>query len=196
MTVQPSQPAAVGPLSTEHLNEISAAQRRSKKILRAAGIAAFSGWSMVIFAVVTLMFAIMSDWSAWAIGIGLALCGVNELRGGALLRRMEARGARVLGWNQIFLGALIIGYALWSLRSAIGNPALNSMMQGTGDPQIDALASQLTVAVTWGLYGSMAVVGLVVPGLTAIYYFTRGPLVTRFCRETPEWVVEVIRRRG
>lgn len=196
MTVQPSNPESSGPLSAEHLNEISAAQKRGKKILRAAGVAVFSGWSMVIFAAVTLMFAFLSDWSAWAIGIGLAVCGINELRGGALLRKMEARGASVLGWNQILLGAIIIAYALWSLKSAIGNPALKSITQGTGDPQIDAIASQLTTAVTWALYGSMAVVGLVVPGLTAIYYFTRGPLVTRFRRETPEWVVEVIRRRG
>ena len=191
MTIQPSTTGSPGPLSAEHLNEISAAQQRSKKILRAAGIAAFSGWSMVVFSVLTLMFAFLSDWSAWAIGIGLALCGVNELRGGALLRKMEARG-----WNQVLLGALIIGYALWSLSSAMSNPVLKSMVQGTGDPQIDALASQLTTAVTWGLYGSMAVVGLIVPGLTAIYYFSRSPLVTRFRRETPEWVVEVIRRRG
>jgi len=192
MTVLPSNPA--GPLSPEHLNQISDARKRAKKILRAAGMAAFSGWSMAVFAVLTLAFAFMSDWSAWAIGIGLAACAAAELRGCVLLRKMEPRGASVLGWNQVFLAVLITAYALWSLYSASKNPALGAMVQGTGDAQIDAMAKELTTVVTWALYGTMAVVGLVVPGLTAIYYFTRRPLVTKFRRETPEWVMEVIWR--
>jgi len=186
--------SAPGPLSAEHLNQISDARKRAKKILRAAGMAAFSGWSMAIFAALTLAFAFMSDWSAWAIGIGLAACAATELRGCALLRKMEPRGALVLGWNQVFLAVLITAYALWSLYSTSKNPALGAMVRGTGDPQIDAMAKELTTVVTWALYGTMAVVGLVVPGLTAIYYFTRAPLVTKFRRETPEWVMEVIRR--
>ncbi|MBX3380204.1 MAG: hypothetical protein KF805_08905 [Phycisphaeraceae bacterium] len=196
MNAPKSNSADPGPLSTEHLNQISDARKRAKKILRAAGMAAFSGWSMAVFAVITLAFAVMSDWSAWAIGFGLAACAANEIRGGMLLKRMEVRGATLLGWNQVFLALLIISYALWSLNSTIKNPGLTSLTQGTGDPQIDAMAKQLTTAVTWGLYGSMVVVGLIVPGLTAVYYFTRGPLVRRFRRETPEWVLEVIRRGG
>lgn len=188
------QPAPSGPLSAEHLNQISDARKRAKKVVRAAALAAFSGWSMAVFALLTLAFAFLSDWSAWAIGFGLAACAFVELRGCGLLRQMDPRGASVLGWNQIFLACLIIAYALWSLYSANRNPALASMLQGSGDPQIDAMARELTTVVTWALYGTMAVVGLVVPGLTAIYYFTRGPLVRKFRRETPDWVLEVIRR--
>jgi hypothetical protein len=149
---------------------------------------------MLVFAALTLAFAFLSDWSAWAIGIGLGACAANELRGGAMLRRMDARGASVLGWNQLILAVLIVAYALWSLYSAVNNPSLPSLTQGTGDPQIDAMAKELTTVVTWALYGTMAVVGLIVPGLTAIYYFTRGPLVTAFRRETPGWILELIRR--
>jgi len=185
---------APGPLSADHLNQISDARRRAKKILRAAGVAWLSGWSMAVFAALTLAFAFLSDWSAWAVGIGLGACAANELRGGSMLRRMDARGASVLGWNQLILAVLIVAYALWSLYSAMNNPAIATLMQGTGDPQIDAMAKELTTVVTWALYGTMAVVGLVVPGLTAIYYFTRGPLVTAFRRETPGWILELIRR--
>lgn len=195
MSSQTSQPSG-GPLSAEHLNQLSQARARARKIRRAAGVAAFSGWSMAAFAGLTLAFAFLSDWTAWAIGIGLALCAANEIRGGALLKQINPRGATVLGWNQVFLGLLIVGYALWSLNSAVNNPGLSSLAQGTGDPQIDAMARQLTVAVTWGLYGSMAVVGLLVPGLTALYYFSRGALVRQFRRTTPDWVLEVIRRSG
>lgn len=186
--------ASPGPLTQEHLDQLSGARKRGKKILRAAAVAAFSGWSMAVFAVLTLAFAFLSDWSAWAIGFGLAACAFIELRGGGLLRKMDASGATMLGWNQIFLACLIIAYALWSLYSANKNPALASMLQGSGDPQIDAMAKELTTVVTWALYGTMAVVGLVVPGLTAIYYFTRGQLVRKFRRETPDWVLEVLRR--
>lgn len=185
---------AAGPLSAEHLNQVSDARRRAKKILRAAGLAWFSGWSMAVFAVLTLAFAFLSDWSAWAIGIGLGACAANELRGGAMLRRMDPRGATVLGWNQVFLAVLIVAYAIWSLYSAIHNPPMATLMQGTGDPQLDAMVKELSTVVTWALYGTMAVVGLVVPGLTAMYYFTRRALVTAFRRETPTWILELIRR--
>mgnify|MGYP001170128223 CR=1 FL=1 len=194
MVAAPPNADAAGPLSAEHLNQISDARKRAKKILRAAGVAWLSGWSMAVFAVLTLAFAFLSDWSAWAVGIGLGACAANELRGGTMLRRMDSRGASVLGWNQLILAVLIVAYALWSLYSAINNPAMATLMQGTGDPQIDAMAKELTTVVTWALYGTMAVVGLVVPGLTAIYYFTRGPLVTTFRRETPGWILELIRR--
>lgn len=188
------QSASSGPLSTEHLAQISDARKRAKKVLRAAGLAAFSGWSMAVFAALTLAFAFLSDWSAWAIGVGLAVCAFAELRGCGLLRRMDPKGASVLGWNQVFLAVLITAYALWSLYSASKNPALGALAQGTGDPQVDAMVKQLTAVVSWALYGTMAVVGLVVPGLTAIYYFTRGPLVAKFRRDTPGWVLEVIQR--
>jgi len=194
MVAAPQNADAPGPLSADHLHQISDARRRAKKILRAAGVAWLSGWSMAVFAVLTLAFAFLSDWSAWAVGIGLGACAANELRGGTMLRRMESRGASILGWNQVFLAVLIVAYALWSLFSAINNPAMATLMQGTGDPQIDAMAKELTTVVTWALYGTMAVVGLVVPGLTAIYYFTRRPLVAKFRRDTPRWVLEVIQR--
>ncbi|MGH7244418.1 MAG: hypothetical protein ACREJD_13490 [Phycisphaerales bacterium] len=194
MTSASSSSSNSGPLSGEHLNQISDARKRAKKILRAAGMAWLSGWSMAVFAALSLAFAFMSDWSAWTIGIGLAVCAANELRGGAMLKGMNPRGASILGWNQVFLGVLIVAYALWSLYSTSKSPALASLAQGTGDPGIDAMAKELTTVVTWALYGTMVVVGFVVPGLTAIYYFTRGPLVTAFRRETPDWVLEVIRR--
>lgn len=187
-------PIPAGPLTPEHLRQLAEARARARKILRASAIAAFSGWSMAVFAFLTLVFAIFSDWSAWAIGVGLALCAANEIRGGAKVRKMEPRGAVILGWNQFFLAGLIVSYALWSLYRAVTSPALSSMLQSTGDPSVDALAKNLVAIVSWALYGTMAVVGLLVPGLTAVYYFSRKPLVERFRSETPAWVLEVVRQ--
>ncbi|MFO0860888.1 MAG: hypothetical protein U0570_10055 [Phycisphaerales bacterium] len=186
-----------GPLSTEHFEQLAAARKRAKKILRAAFVAALSGWSMVAFAGLTLALAIFSDWSAWAVGIGLMLAGVNELRGGALLRKVHERGASVLGWNQLFLAAVLVSYALWSLWWSFSSPSLAALQEAkTGDPQVDELVQSLGRVIGVAVYGTMAVVGLVAPGLTSIYYFSRAGHVRAFLRETPPWIVELIRRGG
>lgn len=180
------------PLSPEHLQQLSDAKRRAKKVRRAASVAALSGWSMLVFACVSLAFAIFSDWSAWAVGIGLLLVALNELRGSTMLRRADPAGAKVLGWNQLVLAALLVAYATWSLATSLRQP-LGAALQ-SGDPQIDAMAANITSAVTYGLYGTLAVLGLLLPGLTSIYYFSRGRIVRSFLAETPEWIVEIMRR--
>jgi hypothetical protein len=40
----------------------------------------------------------------------------------------------------------------------------------------------------------MAVLGLLLPGLTSIYYFSRARIVSSFLAETPAWIVEIMRR--
>lgn len=193
------------PLSAENLRELGEAKRRAKKVRRAAAVAAFSGWSMAVFAALSLMFAILSDWTAWAVGIGLAVIAWNELRGAGMLRRIEPRGARVLGWNQVALGFLIVGYAGWSLYSAARGNGVSAMLSGgggsggggmagmIGDPQMEQMVKELATTLTCVVYGSVAVVGVVVPGLTAIYYFTREAIVRRMIAGTPAWAVEAMR---
>lgn len=133
-----------------------------------------------------------------ALAFGLALLGVawNELRGGAMLKRFDSRGARVLGYNQFLLGALIIGYAAWSIAAAVRNPMLKSMGGTTGDPKMDEMMHQVSMLVTYSLYGGMIVIGIIVPVLTAWYYLSRESLVKRFLEETPAWVVETLRSAG
>jgi hypothetical protein len=188
----PSPTNNSGPLSPQHLQQLSDAKRRAKKVRRAASVAALSGWSMLVFAVISLALAVFSDWSAWAVGIGLLLIALNELRGSAMLRRADPAGAKVLGWNQLVLAALLVSYATWSLASALHHPP--SVALQSGDPQIDAMAANITSAVTYGLYAGMAVLGLLLPGLTSMYYFTRARIVRAFLAQTPDWIVEIMRR--
>jgi hypothetical protein len=180
------------PLSPQHLHQLSDAKRRAKKVRRAASVAALSGWSMLVFACISLALAFFSDWSAWAVGIGLLLVALNELRGSAMLRRADPAGAKVLGWNQLVLAALLVAYATWSLATSLRQPPGAGMQ--SGDPQIDAMAANITSAVTYGLYGTMAILGLLLPGLTSIYYFSRARIVRSFLAETPAWIVEIMRR--
>jgi hypothetical protein len=185
-----------GPLSTEHLRAIGEARLRSKKVRRAVGVAMFSGWTMAAFALVTALMVVFGDVTGLVLGVLLGAIAFNELRGAAMLRRFEARGARVLGWNQVGLGVLICAYSAWSLVSAINSPALAAMSGSTGDPDVDAMVGQITGLVTYGLYGTMFVVGVIVPGLTALYYFTRGRHVRAFVSRTPAWVVDAMRMVG
>jgi hypothetical protein len=184
--------AGSGPLSADDLRTLTQARTRARKVRRAATVAAVSGWSMAAFAGLTLLAVLFGDLVALVLGSLLGGIAYNELRGAAMLRRFDPRGAARLGINQIALGILIVAYAAWSLYSSLANPALGSL-GSTGDPSTDALVRDLTNAVTYGLYGGMAVIGVVVPGLTAWYYFARGPIVKRLVLETPAWAIETLR---
>jgi hypothetical protein len=63
----------------------------------------------------------------------------------------------------------------------------------TGDAKMDAMISRLNIALAWGIYGGVAVIGVVGPGLTAWYYFTRGKVVRAVLDQTPDWVIHTMR---
>ncbi len=188
--------AAVGPLSPEHMRALGDARMRAKKVRRAAGVAAFSGWTMAIFAGITFLGVLFGDMTSLVVAASLVAVACNELRGGAMVRRFEPRGARVLGYNQFFLGAIIVGYAGWSILAVLRDPMLKAAGGSTGDPKIDQMVSELTTLVTYGLYGGMALVGIVAPALTAWYYFSRERLIRAMTEQTPAWVIETLRAAG
>jgi hypothetical protein len=168
------------------------ARKRSRKIRRAVAIATGSGWTLAIFAVITALGVVFGDLTAAAMGVGLGVCAFFELRGAAGLRRYEASAAKLLAFNQLGLGVLIVTYSGWSLYSSLTDPALAAAAK-TGDPDMDAMISGLTTTVSYAVYGVMAVVGVVAPGLTALYYASRGRVVRAFVAETPGWVLEALR---
>jgi hypothetical protein len=205
MTIDPRRPththaaptpdpgAGASPLNADHLRALAEGRLRARKVRRAANVAATSGWTLAAFAGLTALGALFGDLVALALGGALGALAYNELRGSAMLRRLEPRGARILGYNQIALGALIVAYSAWSLVAALGSPALASLGGATGDPQTDAMLSSLTGMMTYGLYGTLGAVGLIVPGLTALYYFTRARVVRTVLAQTPPWVIDAMR---
>ncbi|MBS0195357.1 MAG: hypothetical protein JSR77_01230 [Planctomycetes bacterium] len=188
--------ASGGPLSAEHLMELEAGRARAKKVRRAAAFATFSGWSLAIFATVTLVGALFGDVVSLLLGIGLGVAAFNEIRGGAMLRRFDTRGAALLGYNQLGLGAVIVVYAAWSMYAASKVSPLAAVGGSTGDADTDAMVSRVTNAVVLGLYGGLAVTGIVVPGLTAWYYFSRAGVVRVMVERTPAWVIAALRAAG
>jgi hypothetical protein len=189
-----SNPASgSSPLSPEHLRAIELARTRSKKVRRAASIAKGSGWTLAFFAFVTLLGALFGDITSLIMGLALVALAFNELRGGKMIARFDPRGARVLGINQLVLGAVIVAYAAWSFHAAMKNPALAQLGGTTGDPDIDATVQSISDLAAYGLYGTLAVVGFIGCGLTALYYFTRAGVVRSVVAETPAWVLDTIR---
>ncbi len=182
-----------GPLSADHLRTLTEARTRSRKVRRAADVATLSGWTMALFAGLTLLGALFGSLLSLAAGLGLAGVAYNELRGAAMLRRLDQRGARTLGYNQIALAVLIVGYAALSLVLQLRSSPLEAMGGSSGDAQVDAMVTSITSSVTYALYGGMAALGVIAPGLTAWYYFTRARVVREFLKHTPEWVVTTMR---
>lgn len=181
------------PLSPEHLRLLAQVRDRMRKPRRAVMVATISGWSLVAFAMLSLPFAALGDWTALMVGAALAALGINELLGGAMIRRLDPRGAWRLGLNQLALGGLIVSYSGWQLFASLKQPALASVGGSYSNPDVDAMVKELTVTVSYALYGGMAVLGLLVPGLTAWYYFSRRGMIERVLAESPAWAIEAMR---
>ncbi len=185
-----------GPLSPDQQEQLALANRRAKKVLGAAKVATFNGWSIGLFAAIGLLFAMFSfllfdsfSFTTLVMGIGLAVVARNEFRGRDLLRSFSPHGPRLLGKNQLGFMSLLIVYCLWNIYGALTNPiteieGMEALAEAAGD-----LVTSLTVAV----YGVVIVVSVLIQGLNARYYFVRARLVEDYVRETPEWIVELQR---
>jgi hypothetical protein len=185
---------ARGPLSAEDLREIAEAKARRKKINRAAGVAGFNGWSTAIAAGLSAPFAFFGVPALLLCG-GFAVVAYREFTGRRMLQQLHVGAGRLLGVNQIAFGLMLIGYCAWSLYGALTGP----------NPYAELIASEPEVARMLGsidelykvgavaVYGGVIAVTLIVQGLMASYYFSRGPLVRAYVQATPSWVVELER---
>lgn len=196
--IDPTNPAMIvtppnGPLSESDLGVLSQARRRLRKVRRAAGVATLSGWTLAFFGALTCLGVIFGDVTALILGVLLCACAANELRGASMLRALDERAPGTLGWNQIGLGVLIVAYAGWSLYRATREPALASMGGTTGDADLDRMVTSLTTTITYAFYAGLAGVGVLAPGLTALYYFTRARHLRRALHDTPRWAVQTLR---
>jgi len=192
---------ADGPLSPEHLAELARAEQRARKVRKAGGVAMFNGCTIAFFAGGCLLFAAISplfgelDVEALIMAAGLGVVAWNEFRGRRLIRRFDPRACRLLGWNQLGLMALLIGYCAWQIARALfgANPYADAIskepMLGSTLGPIGDLYETLTIAV----YGAVIAGTIVFQGLNALYYFTRRKHVLAYLNETPPWVVDLQR---
>jgi hypothetical protein len=193
-----AQPAPPPPqLSPQHLAELQAAAYAGRKVRRASRVAAFDGWTIGAFGALTLLVGI-TDISSILIGAVMIVIAVVEIRGGARLRRLEPDAARVLGWNQVALAVLLLGYAGWrllALRHGDGGVS-EALGAEANDPQVREMLAPvagLTRMILVWVYVSVAAIAVVGPGSMALYYFTRGRHVRAYLEQTPEWITSMQR---
>lgn len=193
---RPSAPSREesAPLTPEHYEALRAAKSRRKKIDRAVSVASFNGWSTGVFAALSAPFALFS-FSGLLICLGLGAVAYHEFKGRAMLRALDLRGPRILGYNQIGFGVLIVAYCLWSLYEAMtgpnpyaqyieADPALADMLGGIGD------------LYTFGavlVYGAAIVLTVPYQAFMAWYYFSRSKHLSDYLSQTPGWVAEAQR---
>ena len=141
---------------------------------------------------------VLSSWLnpfSWGLGAMLGLLSWNELRGRALLRRFEPRGAKVLIWNQLGLMVLLVCYCIWKLYTGLTSPGLYSEYRSTYPELNTMLASieDLHSLLTVLIYGSVLVLSIIIQGINARYYQARSRTLRDFLERTPNWIVDLHR---
>lgn len=182
-------------LAPEQLGELAAANRRARKVINASRVAMFNGWTVGLAASVSVIFALFSIPTA-ILTAGLGLVSWNEFRGRKRFLRFDPRAARLLGWNQLALLAMVVAYCGWHVGVALlgpgpydevlrANPEMKGMLGSIND---------LHVLLTVAVYSGVAVFSALFQALTSAYYFTRAGHVRAYLEQTPPWVVDLQRR--
>ena len=124
--------------------------------------------------VLCLPFALFSV-TALVMCLALAVVAYNEFRGRKLLDGFEPSGPRTLGWNQLLLMGVLIGYSVWNIYLAETGPSPYAE-QVEATPELGSMLGSiddLYKTVTLTVYGSLIAASLIFQGLNALYYFSR-----------------------
>jgi len=189
----PQAMPAASPLSPEHIRLMGEARNRGKKIRRAVGWATFEGWTLVTFAALTVLMSLTSP-SGLAVGAGLGLVGMIELRAAGRLRRLERGAARQLGFNQLLLGGVLMVYAAWKIYEAYTGPVLSPELSAPEVRQaLGTSMEDMARTIYLVIYGGVIAMAIFAQGGTALFYFSRERLLEKYLAETPGWIVEMQR---
>jgi hypothetical protein len=180
--------------SPEQMQAIAQARRQGRRISRAAGIAAFSGWTMAFFAIITLICGFFSI-PAFLLGAGLAVVASLELRGSKGLRRLDLSAPRRLGFNQIALSVMLIAYGGWGILSALTAASPYEAQLAAGGAVAEALEpiDRLQRALTVLFYTAVIGFSVLTQGCLSAYYFTRRRHLASYLSKTPPWIVDMLR---
>jgi hypothetical protein len=181
-------------LAPEQLQAIAEARRQGRKITRATNVATFSGWSLAFFAFITLLSGLFSL-VALLLGIGLTVVACIELRGAKRMRQLDDTAPRMLGFNQIGLGVMVVLYSGWGIWQAVAGPSPyeSYLAQGGKVAELIEPIDNLNRAVMSIFYAGLLCGSVIAQGCTALYYFSRRGHMVRYLDETPDWVVETLR---
>jgi len=180
-------------LSPEQLTELAAARARSKPIRRTVSIAKFDGWGIAIFAALTFAGGLF-HWLGFVLGAAMATVAFIELAGAQRLRTLDLTAPRALALNQIFLGSVLLLYAIYSLWSLTHDTSFISSQLSSADmAQLGADIPRLAKLIGWLIYGTLACVAIFFQGGLALFYFSRRKHMEKYIADTPAWIVQAQR---
>ena len=184
----PDAPTSDSPLSQAQIEELATAMHRAAKILGAAKVAAFTGWTVMVCGLLTLLLTLFSP-TGVLLGGALLMVAWNELEGRKQIQRFHEGGPRRLARNQLWLLAVIAVYCLWSIYQARFYPA----------PGLSEMEELLDLGEGFVAGATTAAYALVLAVATAFqlgmyrYHAARIGLLEEYVRETPAWIVEIQR---
>jgi len=181
-------PPEDAPLSTAQIEALAEGMARARRIFRAGRVAAVTGWSVVAFGGLTLLFSLLSP-KGVLVGGALLWVGWNELEGRKILLHLDPAGAKRLARNQLWLLAVVALYCMWAIYRSQTQPipetselesflGLDEGFIADAEAAFYALVLALAAAFQWGMYR---------------FHRARVALVYAYVKETPAWIVEVQR---
>ncbi len=187
----PAAPAE-GP-SPEQLAAIEAARKQFGRVRRAAGVAKISGWSLAIFAALTILTG-FSHLDALALGVALGAVAYAELMGARGLRNINDRAPFHLAINQATLTVILVFWCIYRITGVMTGPGALATQIDPNSPVLASVQSidDLTATLTAAIYGVMLVCVLFVQTCMILYYATRRAAVRRLQHETPQWVLNLL----
>jgi hypothetical protein len=177
-------------LSHENLLELQAASARLRGVRRAISVARFDGWTLATFAAMTLVLG-LTEPSSLVMGLGIGAVACVELRCADRLRRLDLRATRLLGYNQLAMGVMLIAYAVWRIAALLRRGGPYEAL-GVTEPQLAQMlqpVENLTRLIGLALYSALIAIGLFAQGGLAWFYFTREKHVRAYLSQTPPWIV-------
>lgn len=172
------------------------AKSKRAKIDFAIGVATFNGWSVGIFAAISALILPLSfSVQGLLITAGLGAVAYHEFKGRRLLHRLDTWAPRLLGFNQIALGAVIVGYCAWNLINEMTGPGSYAQAIEQNPELADVLGSMenLMSVIVVAVYGSAILLTIPYQALIAWYYFSREKHLRAYIEQTPRWVTDLQR---
>jgi hypothetical protein len=202
----PDNTESADPLSPRQLEQLSEAHKRTKEVLVAINLANFNFWSFAICAVLSLVVLFFYR-TGLVVAVCLTVLAYNEFKGGKRLRNFEPKGGLLLFYNQLGCFVLIALYCLWQIATCYLNPTpfdepaqLNSIISqvlsssGISDSELDpGQMNQLYRSYITFFYVAIIALSGVFQGLCAWTYYRRYRLLETFLRQTPRWIISVLK---
>jgi hypothetical protein len=181
----------VNTLSPEQFRDLEEARKRSKPIRSAITVAKFDGITVALFGGLTLLSAAFGSIWGLVLGAGMCIIAYIELQGAQRLRRLDVKAPKTLALNQIFLGGLLLSYAIYSIFTA--GSIIDATLREAGPDVANMFGNDiksLAQSIAYLIYGSLAAVAIFGQGGTALFYLSRRKHIEAYLAQTPPWIIQ------